>query len=112
MISRSAVDYRDERAAKELENELLKAKGKGFPLFYLLSTHLPEVLAAATKTQTRRWESSSLSLISSMPNLTALHLLSTTRGMEKAREHAAPVRCGERWTRSLAVKKIGSIIVD
>ena len=35
MISRSAVDYRDERAAKELENELLKAKGKGFPQFYL-----------------------------------------------------------------------------
>ena len=39
MISRSAVDYRDERAAQELENELLKAKAKGLaPILFVVDT--------------------------------------------------------------------------
>jgi len=39
MISRSAVDYRDEGAAQELENELLKAKGDGLsPILFVIDT--------------------------------------------------------------------------
>jgi len=38
------------------------------------------------------------------------HLLSTTQVMERAREHAVLVRCGEHWTRSLAVKKTEALL--
>ena len=39
MISRSAVNYRDEEAAKELETELLKAKAEGlFPVLFVIDT--------------------------------------------------------------------------
>ena len=39
MISRSAVDYRDERAAQELEKELLEAKEEGLsPILFVIDT--------------------------------------------------------------------------
>ena len=39
MISRSAVDYSDEEAAQELENELLKAKAEGLsPILFVIDT--------------------------------------------------------------------------